>query len=142
MSPVPWPTSPRQLLEARYQAFVDGNIDFLMESIHPEVRDQHSRESVSSWANNSKWLGLNIEEEEIEGDKGSISFAVKYEQEGRVMDHRETAEFRLEGERWYYYDSTYPKGSTVRRENPKVGRNDPCPCGSGKKIKKCCGKAL
>ncbi len=26
------------------------------------------------------------------------------------------------------------------RENPKVGRNDPCPCGSGKKYKKCCGK--
>jgi len=28
----------------------------------------------------------------------------------------------------------------VRRENPKVGRNDPCPCGSGKKYKHCCGK--
>jgi preprotein translocase subunit SecA len=28
----------------------------------------------------------------------------------------------------------------VRREGPKVGRNDPCPCGSGKKFKKCCGK--
>ncbi len=25
-----------------------------------------------------------------------------------------------------------------RRESPKVGRNDPCPCGSGKKHKKCC----
>ncbi|KXW57274.1 UPF0149 family protein [Ferrovum myxofaciens] len=29
--------------------------------------------------------------------------------------------------------------STVRRNEPKVGRNDPCPCGSGKKFKKCCG---
>jgi preprotein translocase subunit SecA len=29
---------------------------------------------------------------------------------------------------------------TVVREGPKVGRNDPCPCGSGKKYKKCCGK--
>jgi len=29
--------------------------------------------------------------------------------------------------------------ATVRREEPKVGRNDPCPCGSGKKYKKCCG---
>lgn len=28
----------------------------------------------------------------------------------------------------------------VRREAPKVGRNDPCPCGSGKKFKQCCGK--
>ena len=30
---------------------------------------------------------------------------------------------------------------TVRREEPKVGRNDPCPCGSGKKYKKCHGAA-
>ena len=29
---------------------------------------------------------------------------------------------------------------TVRREEPKVGRNDPCPCGSGKKYKNCCGR--
>ena len=29
---------------------------------------------------------------------------------------------------------------TIRREEPKIGRNDPCPCGSGKKYKKCCGR--
>lgn len=33
-----------------------------------------------------------------------------------------------------------PVAVTVKREEPKVGRNDPCPCGSGKKYKKCCGK--
>ena len=32
------------------------------------------------------------------------------------------------------------KVETVVHEGPKVGRNDPCPCGSGKKYKKCCGK--
>jgi len=29
---------------------------------------------------------------------------------------------------------------TIRREEPKVGRNDPCPCGSGRKFKQCCGR--
>ena len=33
------------------------------------------------------------------------------------------------------------ESGTLRRESPKVGRNDPCPCGSGKKYKKCCGRA-
>jgi uncharacterized protein len=33
-------------------------------------------------------------------------------------------------------------GSTYVRPDPKVGRNDPCPCGSGKKFKKCCGEAI
>lgn len=32
-----------------------------------------------------------------------------------------------------------PPVQTFHRESPKVGRNDPCPCGSGKKFKKCCG---
>lgn len=27
-----------------------------------------------------------------------------------------------------------------QRETKKIGRNDPCPCGSGKKYKKCCGR--
>ena len=31
-------------------------------------------------------------------------------------------------------------GSTFRRSMPKVGRNDPCPCGSGKQFKQCCGR--
>ena len=31
---------------------------------------------------------------------------------------------------------------TVRRDEPKVGRNDPCPCGSGKKYKQCHGRSV
>ena len=30
----------------------------------------------------------------------------------------------------------------IKRDMPKVGRNDPCPCGSGKKYKKCCGAGV
>ncbi len=37
-------------------------------------------------------------------------------------------------------EATEPRGVTVRRDGAKVGRNDPCPCGSGKKYKKCCGQ--
>ncbi|MGP1495421.1 MAG: SEC-C metal-binding domain-containing protein [Treponema sp.] len=35
---------------------------------------------------------------------------------------------------------TQGENITVRRSSPKVGRNDPCPCGSGKKYKNCCGR--
>ncbi|MFM1548539.1 MAG: preprotein translocase subunit SecA [Lentisphaeria bacterium] len=34
-----------------------------------------------------------------------------------------------------------PKAAPIRRQVAKVGRNEPCPCGSGKKYKKCCGRA-
>lgn len=43
---------------------------------------------------------------------------------------------RMKKETAYMYDGEEP----YRRVQPKVGRNDPCPCGSGKKYKKCCGK--
>lgn len=33
-----------------------------------------------------------------------------------------------------------PQGAQIKRSTPKVGRNDPCPCGSGKKYKHCCGR--
>ncbi|WP_425314952.1 SEC-C metal-binding domain-containing protein [Treponema vincentii] len=46
-----------------------------------------------------------------------------------------------------FHQSGSPMGSSSKPENvqvvrttPKVGRNDPCPCGSGKKYKHCCGR--
>jgi preprotein translocase subunit SecA len=40
-----------------------------------------------------------------------------------------------------YFSSGEPQAQTVKRKEAKVGRNDPCPCGSGKKYKKCHGTA-
>ena len=45
----------------------------------------------------------------------------------------------LSAEKRKEIEKAYKKTKTVVKEN-KVGRNDPCPCGSGKKYKKCCGK--
>jgi SEC-C motif-containing protein len=56
------------------------------------------------------------------------------------MAHTERSRFVKESDRWYYVDGLLPTPVTYRREEEKVGRNDPCPCGSGKKYKKCCGK--
>jgi len=44
--------------------------------------------------------------------------------------------FDLETRRRMYKEQ---RDSTTIRKDPKTGRNDPCPCGSGKKFKKCCG---
>ncbi|PCO06868.1 zinc chelation protein SecC [Microbulbifer flavimaris] len=39
-------------------------------------------------------------------------------------------------------ESCCPSQSPITRIGPKVGRNDPCPCGNGRKFKKCCGKNM
>jgi preprotein translocase subunit SecA len=36
-------------------------------------------------------------------------------------------------------ETDFESGAPIRRTTAKIGRNDPCPCGSGKKYKKCCG---
>ncbi len=58
--------------------------------------------------------------------------AVKQEE----LKHEEQADVKYVGSN----EPTDKKPDTVRRVDPKVGRNDPCPCGSGQKYKKCCGK--
>ncbi len=44
------------------------------------------------------------------------------------------------GDIYRFWQSQRNPVGTLRRESPKVGRNDPCPCGSGKKYKQCCGQ--
>ena len=55
-----------------------------------------------------------------------------------VRDSRSTPPPRYE---WVFDDETHTQDhTTMVRTEPKIGRNDLCPCGSGKKYKKCCGK--
>jgi SEC-C motif-containing protein len=137
MAPKTWPSTPQALLEARYQAFVEANIDFIVSSHHAETRDQLDRESLEAWAKDSQWLGLKIEALREEGDKAFITFTVRYSKDAETVNHREDAEFRRTDGQWFYYDSVFPKPVPVRNSAERVGRNDPCPCGSGKKYKKC-----
>jgi uncharacterized protein YchJ len=44
-----------------------------------------------------------------------------------------------EDDQWFYVDGDTKGDSPPVTRNIKVGRNEPCPCGSGKKFKKCCG---
>jgi SEC-C motif-containing protein len=132
------PKTAKELLKLRYQAFVDGNVDYILDTHHPETRDQVDRASVEAWSKGSKWLGLEIEDEKIDGDKTHLTFTVRYEKDFETINHREFAEFRKNDGRWFYFDSEFPKAQSFRREGEKVGRNDPCACGSGQKFKKCC----
>jgi len=68
---------------------------------------------------------------------------VDYGRGGEAAHHPQTATVAGgDGEELVAQEAERPRQETYRREKPKVGRNDPCPCGSGKKYKKCCGKDL
>ncbi len=139
------PPTAEALLRSRYAAFAKGKVDYLLETAHPDIREDLDEESLRSWAEESKWLGLEIVETQLGGeddDEGLVEFIAHYENsDGESVDHHERSYFKKDDGRWYFLDGEPAVREPYRREEPKIGRNDPCHCGSGKKFKKCHGRA-
>ncbi len=126
------------LMRSRYSAYALKKLDHLKNSLIPSDQAQHDPEGVRQWAESATWLGLTVHSASDDGKTGSVEFTAAYEVDGARQEHRESAVFkRLDG-RWYYAGGKV-KGNPTVVKGDKVGRNDPCPCGSGKKFKKCCG---
>ena len=132
-----------ELMRARYAAYAVGDVKFLYESSGPEVREEFDEKTTAEWSKSATWEGLEIlatEKGEVGDDEGFVSFVAHYTANDQVCEHRELSYFKkIDGE-WRFIDGKIDTGEPYRREAPKIGRNDPCPCGSGKKYKKCCGK--
>ena len=129
-------------MRARYSAYVEGAIDFIVDSHEPKSRAQVDREFAARWAKESEWKSLEVVEATGGGAKdteGAVRFVARYAHDGAETDHRETGKFVKVDGRWYYADGEVDRPQPVVRQGPKIGRNDPCPCGSGKKYKKCHG---
>ena len=130
------------LMRARYTAHATDAFDFLETSIHSSTREPVDRQQMKQFADSVTWEGMDVHETSGGGendDEGSVSFTAKYSVNGVEQELREDATFVREEGEWRYLDGDVHGHTPYRREAPKVGRNDPCPCGSGKKHKKCCG---
>jgi SEC-C motif-containing protein len=131
------------LLRARYTAHVKLQMDFVRETTHPEQQPKFEPTTARQWAEKSEWEQLEIVaiKDGGEGDEtGEIEFIAHYRQKDKPKTHHEMALFKRYDEKWYFYDGQGVLPKTVIRDQPKIGRNEPCPCGSGKKYKKCCGR--
>ena len=131
-------------MRSRYTAYVKHDIAHLERTLSADQRKDFAADDAKRWAESSEWLGLTILRTEKGGaddQEGLVEFSARFRTEGKEHEHVETAVFGREESRWTYTGQLQPAGQTVRRETPKIGRNDPCPCGSGKKYKKCCGAA-
>jgi SEC-C motif-containing protein len=129
-------------MRSRYTAYVLGDIDHVSETLHPEHRHDHDPDAARRWARRSVWEGLEVRAAERGGpedDHGTVEFVATYKEKGVRKRHHEVAEFHKQDGLWYYVDGRLVAPPPERHGGPKVGRNEPCPCGSGKKYKKCCG---
>lgn len=134
---IPAPTC-EALMRSRYSAFVTGRLEHVENTHVPEIRDDFNRAEAEQVAASSVWRKLEVLRSSETGDTGTVEFVIRFRRDGQDMLHHEKASFRREEGRWLYIDGEInPKEPP--RQVVKIGRNDPCHCGSGRKYKKCCG---
>jgi SEC-C motif-containing protein len=122
--------SAEQLMRSRYSAYVMEDRAYLLKSWHPDTRPAQ----LDLGHSDLHWIGLSVRDRQggQPGDhSGRVSFIARYEQGGVSGAVQENSRFVCEQGAWLYVDGDLQAA-------PKPGRNDPCPCGSGKKYKKCC----
>ncbi len=121
----------QQLMRSRYTAYTQASNEYLMESWAPETRPTELDVEDPSM----QWLGLDIEECE-QGERGdttgTVTFTARFLSSGHHCKIHEQSRFIRRDNLWYYLDGKSDSSTA------KTGRNAPCPCGSGKKFKKCC----
>lgn len=131
------------LMRARYSAYVKHEIDFIIDSCEKgEKIAEIDRKATEEWSRNSTWHGLKIlrtEKGTENDDEGIVEFEATYTSKGMHDIHHEIGGFKKINGEWFYSEGMM-RPTTVVREGKKIGRNEPCPCGSGKKYKNCCGK--
>ena len=131
-----------QLMRARYTAYTQIAMDFIEKTHDPKTRSDVDMKTNREWAEATKWKGLEILKTEhggVDDEVGTVEFKAMFETDQGLQVHHELSRFRKQDDVWYFSDGKEPGVRTVVRSEAKVGRNDPCPCGSGKKFKKCCG---
>lgn len=126
-----------ELMRSRYSAYCMHNSSYLMQSAAASQRANYSEKEILEWAVANKWQKLEVLASKSEENRGEVEFKAYYiDADGTTQIHHEKSQFIKELGKWYYLSGKINPKSTSK--NPD--RNDPCPCGSGKKYKKCCGK--
>ena len=124
--------SAEALMRSRYSAYVLGRIDYLIATTLPVQQSGIDRSAIEEWSLQSKWLGLTILGSEPATDPfghARVTFSARWEDAEGLHEHQECSVFVQRNGRWLFIDPGIPL---------RAGRNDPCPCGSGGKFKKCC----
>ena len=136
------PATAEALMRSRYSAYVKHAIEYIMDSCISKGPRDIDYKATKNWSEKSSWKGLKIHSVEKGGpadSDGIVEFEAVYEIDGLRDIHRERANFIKINDEWKYENGTVAPVTIVRSE-PKVGRNEPCPCGSGKKYKHCHGR--
>ncbi len=122
-------------MRSRYTAYSMADIDYIARTMRGPASRDFDAEEASVWAKQVTWLGLQVIQSSQNNQHGLVEFKATYALNNTQQVMHELSEFELVDGQWFYFD-----GKSPNKQNGKVGRNDPCSCGSQKKFKKCCGR--
>jgi SEC-C motif-containing protein len=136
--------SAEALMRSRYSAYAKSNIGYIDQTQVLVENEVFNKEEALKWAQSSDWIGLEIKKTtkgEANDNTGTVEFIAHYKdkESGADLHHHETSLFTRQNGEWKFKEGQIHGAQPVKRLEPKIGRNDPCSCGSGKKYKKCCG---
>jgi SEC-C motif-containing protein len=137
------PRTAVELMRSRYSAYATSTVDYLYETSGPRVQKEFDAANTKNWSQSAVWTGLEVVKEShggVHDTSGVVEFIAHYTVKDKPYDHHEIAAFEKQDGKWVFIDGRILGADPVRRDAPKIGRNDPCPCGSGKKYKHCHGK--
>ena len=131
------------LMRARYSAYAQKNMAFIDSSQIMLEGENFNQEDALKWAEGSEWQGMTVvatKKGTPADNTGIVEFQAHYKDKasGKELIHKETALFEKKDGNWKFKDGNIAGAQPIKRLEAKVGRNDPCSCGSGKKFKKCC----
>ena len=124
------------LMRSRYTAYVVKDVNYLLKTWHSSTKPSTIVASAIP-----DWYDLQIVRIEAGDERdhhGVVEFIAKSIREKESCNLHEVSRFVKENNQWFYVDGDLLESPPDI--NHKVGRNARCPCGSGKKYKKCCGK--
>ena len=133
-----FPTTPEELMRSRYTAYTVANVDYIQQTMKSPAADNFDSIAAREWAARVQWLKLEVLNASADGDKGIVEFIAHFSDANKKHILHEISVFHRENNRWFYVDGNAPRILTPFATT-RVGRNDACLCGSGKKYKKCCG---
>jgi preprotein translocase subunit SecA len=145
----------QKLLHNKENEFGKELMDYLMKVIMLQAIDTQWKEHLLAMDHLREGIGLRgyaqkdpVREYQREGYEMFMEMIARIKMDVleklcliRIQREEEVEEIRQKQKQDYIMSrgEDVPESKTVKHEGAKTGRNDPCPCGSGKKYKKCCG---
>jgi SEC-C motif-containing protein len=129
-----------QLMRSRFTAHFLGDYPHLHRTYLATARKPYVEENLEGGELQWTRLVIHAHEPGPKPETAFVDFTAYYRDGDAEQALHEKSEFsRIDGA-WFYARSVRVGPAPIKSAAPKVGRNDPCPCGSGKKFKHCCGK--